>query len=145
AKKYIDGYLATYATLDKYMHRIIEDAYRDGGTRTLFGRFRPIPELQARNRMLRSAGERMARNTPIQGTAADLLKLAMIEVQREIDRSMKQVKMLLTVHDELVLEAPAVDAEAVGKRLVDKMEGVTKLDVPLKVDLGIGRTWADAK
>ncbi len=145
AKRYIEGYLKTYAKLDKYMHRIIEDAYRDGGTRTLFGRFRPIPELQARNRMLRSAGERMARNTPIQGTAADLLKVAMIAVQRELDRDLRDVKMLLTVHDELVLEAPADKAEAVGKRLVDKMEGVAKLDVPLKVDLGIGRTWADAK
>jgi DNA polymerase-1 len=145
AKRYIEGYLKTYAKLDKYMHTIIEDAYRDGGTRTLFGRFRPIPELQARNRVLRSAGERMARNTPIQGTAADLLKVAMIAVQRELDRDLGDVKMLLTVHDELVLEAPVDKAEAVGKRLVDKMEGVAKLDVPLKVDLGIGRTWADAK
>jgi DNA polymerase-1 len=145
AKRYIDGYLKTYAELDKYMHRIIEDAYRDGGTRTLLGRFRPIPELQARNRVLRNAGERMARNTPIQGTAADLLKLAMIQVQRMLEAEHKDVKMLLTVHDELVLEAPADKAAAIGKRLVDKMEGVWKLDVPLKVDLGIGRTWADAK
>jgi DNA polymerase-1 len=145
AKRYIDGYLKTYATLDKYMHQIIEDAYRDGGTRTLMGRFRPIPELQARNRQLRSAGERMARNTPIQGTAADLLKLAMIEVQRVIDTEAKDVKMLLTVHDELVLEAPKERADAIGKRLVDKMEGVWTLDVPLKVDLGIGKNWAEAK
>ena len=145
AKRYIDGYLKTYATLDKYMHQIIEEAYRDGGTRTLLGRFRPIPELSARNRQLRSAGERMARNTPIQGTAADLLKLAMIAVQRVIDTEAKDVKMLLTVHDELVLEAPADRADAIGKRLVDKMEGVWKLDVPLKVDLGIGKSWAEAK
>ncbi|HWE31409.1 MAG TPA: DNA polymerase I [Polyangia bacterium] len=145
AKRYIEGYLKTYATLDKYMHQIIEDAYRDGGTRTLMGRFRPIPELQARNRQLRSAGERMARNTPIQGTAADLLKLAMIEVQRVIDTEAKDVKMLLTVHDELVLEAPKERADAIGKRLVDKMEGVWTLDVPLKVDLGIGKNWAEAK
>jgi DNA polymerase I len=145
AKRYIDGYLATYAVLDKYMKQIIEEAYRDGGTRTLLGRFRPIPELSARNRMLRAAGERMARNTPIQGTAADLLKLAMIHVQRMIDTEAKDVKMLLTVHDELVLEAPTDRAEAVGKKLVDKMEGVLKLDVPLKVDLGIGKNWAEAK
>jgi DNA polymerase-1 len=145
AKRYIEGYLKTYAVLDKYMNSIIEEAYRDGGTRTLFGRFRPIPELQARNRTLRSAGERMARNTPIQGTAADLLKLAMIQVQRMLDTEARDVKMLLTVHDELVLEAPADKAEAIGKRLVDKMENVYKLDVPLKVDLGVGRSWADAK
>ncbi|HWE29537.1 MAG TPA: DNA polymerase, partial [Polyangia bacterium] len=148
AKRYIEGYLKTYAVLDKYMNDIVADAYRDGGTRTLLGRFRPIPELGARNRMLRSAGERMARNTPIQGTAADLLKLAMIDVQRMLDQDNKGnsgTKMLLTVHDELVLETPAADAEAMGKKLVDKMENVWKLDVPLKVDLGIGRTWADAK
>jgi DNA polymerase-1 len=145
AKRYIDGYLKTYNVLDRYMARIVEDAYRDGGTRTLFGRFRPIPELGARNRMLRSAGERMARNTPIQGTAADLLKMAMIHVQRALDKEAPAVKMLLTVHDELVLEAPAAEADAVAKRLRDKMENVFKLDVPLKVDLGIGRTWADAK
>jgi DNA polymerase-1 len=145
AKRYIDGYLQTYKVLDQYMARIIADAYRDGGTRTLFGRFRPIPELGARNRMLRNAGERMARNTPIQGTAADLLKMAMIHVQRVLDKEAPTVKMLLTVHDELVLEAPATEADAVAKRLRDKMENVVKLDVPLKVDLGIGRTWADAK
>jgi DNA polymerase-1 len=87
----------------------------------------------------------MARNTPIQGTAADLLKLAMIQVQRVIDTEAKDVKMLLTVHDELVLEAPADRADVISKRLVDKMEGVWKLDVPLKVDLGIGKNWAEAK
>jgi DNA polymerase-1 len=145
AKRYIEGYLKTYAVLDKYMHKIIEDAYREGGTATLLGRFRPIPELQARNRMLRAAGERMARNTPIQGTAADLLKLAMIQVQRMLDREAPDVKMLLTVHDELVLEAPVARAEEMGKRLRDKMESVMKLDVPLKVDVGTGKSWADAK
>jgi DNA polymerase-1 len=145
AKKYIEGYLKTYAVLDKYMHKIIEDAYREGGTATLLGRFRPIPELQARNRTLRSAGERMARNTPIQGTAADLLKLAMIQVQRMLDREAPDVKMLLTVHDELVLEAPLTRAEEMAKRLRDKMESVMKLEVPLKVDVGTGKSWAEAK
>ena len=127
------------------MNRIIEEAYRDGGTRTLFGRFRPIPELQARNRMLRSAGERMARNTPIQGTAADLLKLAMIEVQRVIDSEAKDVKMLLTVHDELVLEVPLDERERVEALVREVMESVCTLKVPLVVDLGFGPTWAEAK
>jgi DNA polymerase-1 len=145
AKKYIEGYLKTYAVLDRYMHKIVEDAYRDGGTSTLLGRFRPIPELQARNRMLRGAGERMARNTPIQGTAADLLKLAMIHVQRMLDRDAPDVKMLLTVHDELVLEAPVARADEMAKRLRDKMESVMKLEVPLKVDVGAGKNWAEAK
>ena len=145
AKKYIEGYLATYKVLDGYMKQIIADAYRDGGSRTLFGRFRPIPELAAKNRVLRNAGERMARNTPIQGTAADLLKLAMIEVQRVLDADAPEVRMLLTVHDELVLEAPESQAESTGRRLQQVMEGVAQLSVPLKVDLGIGHTWAEAK
>jgi DNA polymerase-1 len=145
AKKYIDGYLKTYSVLDRYMNKLIEEAYREGGSRTLLGRFRPIPELSAKNRMLRSAGERIARNTPIQGTAADLLKLAMIVVQRMLDKEAPEVKMLLTVHDELVLEAPEGKAEPIGERLRERMEGVMPLDVPLKVDLGIGKSWADAK
>jgi DNA polymerase-1 len=145
AKKYIDGYLKTYAVVNAYMEGLIRDAYRDGGSRTLFGRFRPLPELQAKSRIVRQAGERMARNTPIQGTAADLLKLAMIKVQRFIDDEAPAVKMLLTVHDELVLEAPRAQAEAVSGKLRAIMQETWPLDVPLKVDLGIGRTWAEAK
>jgi DNA polymerase-1 len=90
-------------------------------------------------------GERMARNTPIQGTAADLLKLAMIAVQRFLDEEARDVRMLLTVHDELVLEAPAARATPVGERVQKVMEEVLPLAVPLKVDLGVGATWADAK
>ncbi len=145
AKKYIDGYLATYAGVARYMETIIQDAYRDGGARTLLGRFRPLPELASKNRNIRLYGERMARNTPIQGAAADLLKLAMIAVQRHLDEQAPEVKMLLTVHDELVLESPEADAEPVGGHLKRLMEQVLPLEVPLKVDLGIGNTWADAK
>jgi DNA polymerase-1 len=145
AKRYIDGYLKLYAVLDRYMHKIIEDAYKEGGSRTLLGRWRPIPELAAKNRMLRNAGERMARNTPVQGTAADLLKVAMIRVQQFLDAEAPDAKMLLTVHDELVLEAPEAKASAVGEKLKDVMEHVWPLDVPLKVDLGIGSNWAEAK
>jgi DNA polymerase-1 len=145
AKRYIDGYLKLYAVLDRYMHKIIEDAYKEGGSRTLLGRWRPIPELAAKNRMLRNAGERMARNTPIQGTAADLLKVAMIRVQKLLDAEAPDARMLLTVHDELVLEAPEAKAVAVGDKLREVMENVWPLDVPLKVDLGIGRNWAEAK
>jgi DNA polymerase-1 len=145
AKKYIDGYLATYAGVKSYMDRLVEEAYREGGSRTLLGRFRPLPELGSRNRNLRQAGERMARNTPIQGTAADLLKLAMIEAQRTIDADEPDVKMLLTVHDELVFEVPEARAQPVAERLRHLMEHVMSLAVPLKVDVGIGQTWADAK
>jgi DNA polymerase-1 len=94
---------------------------------------------------VRQYGERMARNTPIQGTAADLLKLAMIRVQKHLDEQAPEVKMLLTVHDELVLEAPEAQAETAGSTLKEIMERVWPLEVPLKVDLGIGTTWADAK
>jgi DNA polymerase-1 len=145
AKRYIDTYYKTYAVMTGYVDGLIQQAYREGGSRTLFGRFRPLPELASKNRMLRSAGERMARNTPIQGTAADLLKVAMIRVQKVLDQEAPEVKMLLTVHDELVLEAPEKSAQSVGERLRQAMEGVLPLEVPLKVDLGIGRTWADAK
>jgi DNA polymerase-1 len=145
ARRYIDNYQKTYAGLTAYMERVIQDAYRDGGARTLLGRFRPLPELTAKNRNLRQYGERMARNTPIQGTAADLLKLAMIHVQKHLDEKAPEVKMLLTVHDELVLEAPAAQADAAAGTLRELMEKVMPLDVPLKVDLGVGDTWSDAK
>jgi DNA polymerase-1 len=145
ARRYIDNYMRTYAGLARYMDQVIADAYRDGGSRTLLGRFRPLPELAAKNRQVRQYGERMARNTPIQGTAADLLKLAMIRVQKHLDEQAPEVKMLLTVHDELVLEAPEAQAESAGATLKDIMERVWPLEVPLKVDLGIGTTWADAK
>jgi len=145
ARRYIDSYMKTYHVMAAYVDGLIQQAYREGGSRTLLGRFRPLPELQSRNRMLRSAGERMARNTPIQGAAADLLKLAMIKVQDLLDREAPDVRMLLTVHDELVLEAPERKAQSIGMRLRDVMEGVLPLAVPLKVDLGIGQTWAEAK
>jgi DNA polymerase-1 len=145
ARRYIETYMKTYHVMTAYVDGLIQQAYREGGSRTLLGRFRPLPELQARNRMVRSAGERMARNTPIQGAAADLLKLAMIKVQELIDQDAPDVKMLLTVHDELVLEAPEDRAQNIGERLRQVMESVLPLAVPLKVDLGVGRTWADAK
>ena len=145
ARRYIDTYYKTYAVMTAYVDGLIREAYREGGSRTLLGRFRPIPELAARNRTVRQYGERIARNTPIQGTAADLLKLAMIKVQSFLDRDAPDTRMLLTVHDELVLEAPAAQAESVGGRLRDVMEQVLPLTVPLKVDLGIGPTWAEAK
>jgi DNA polymerase I len=145
AREYIDNYLRTYSVLNDYMNRLIAEAHREGGAHTLLGRFRPIPELGSKNRNVRMYGERIARNTPVQGSAADLLKVAMIAVQRFIDESEPQVKMLLTVHDELVLEAPEARAEVAGERLKQVMESSWQLDVPLKVDLGIGKSWADAK
>jgi DNA polymerase-1 len=145
AHEYIQNYLRTYNVLDDYMKRLIDDAHREGGARTLLGRFRPIPELASRNRNVRMYGERIARNTPVQGSAADLLKVAMIAVQKFIDESEPKVRMLLTVHDELVLEAPEDRAQSAAERLKGVMEGAWQLLVPLKVDLGLGHSWADAK
>jgi DNA polymerase-1 len=145
AKRYIEGYQRTYAGVQRYMADLIEIAHKEGGARTLLGRFRPLPELSSRNHSVRMYGERMARNTPIQGTAADLLKLAMIAVQRVLDAELGGARMLLTVHDELVLEAKDDDAPEIAERLRATMEGVLRLDVPLQVDIGTGRTWADAK
>ena len=111
---------------------------------TLLGRFRPLPELQSRNRNLRNYGERMARNTPIQGTAADLVKRAMLRVDRALTARALQAKMLLQVHDELVLEAPPAELDSVGPLLVEEMKGAADLAVPLEVELGQGDTWAAA-
>ncbi len=145
ANQYIARYLSTYAVLDAYMKQLIEEGYRDGGSRTILGRFRPLPELASRNRMVRMAGERMARNTPVQGSAADLLKVAMVAVQKRLWAEQPSSRMLLTVHDELVLEAPAEAAPAVGKLLVETMEHAFTLRVPLKVDHGVGVNWSEAK
>jgi DNA polymerase-1 len=147
ARRYIDGYLRTYKGLAAYVDGLIEIAYREGGSRTMLGRFRPLPELASKSRQVRMAGERMARNTPVQGTAADVLKLAMVDVAQALAGSGTGARMLLTVHDELVVETPADRAEEVKEILgvAMRLEKTLPLDVPLKVDLGVGETWAKAK
>ncbi len=145
AKRYIEQYSKTYARVAAYMSELVELARREGGARTMLGRFRPLPELRASNRNVRLAAERMAKNTPLQGSAADLIKLAMLGVDRMLTQEFPEAAMLLTVHDELVLEAPKAQATAVAARLVTVMEQVMQLSVPLKVDVGIGPTWADCK
>jgi DNA polymerase-1 len=143
ARRYIQQYLARYKGVKEYMDRLVLDARRDGGARTLQGRFRPLPDIAHKSYPLRAAAERMAKNTPIQGTAADILKRAMIRVQERLLAEAKGVRMLLTVHDELVLEAPQERAEAAAALAKEAMEGAFRLDVPLLVDVGIGANWAD--
>ncbi len=145
ARRYIEGYHRTYHGVATYMEAVIEEARQQHGARTLLNRFRPLPELESKNQGIRRYGERMARNTPIQGTAADLLKIAMIDVERLLEQRGGTTRMLLTVHDELVLEAPKAEAAVVADVLRAAMEGVMKLEVPLVVDVGIGLSWADAK
>ncbi len=145
AQRYINGYLSTYKGVSDYMDRVIKDAKRDGFVTTLFGRRRYLPELSASNGMLRAFGERVARNAPIQGTAADIIKIAMVKVYDRLEREVKNAKLILQVHDELIVECKESDAQAVRRILEEEMENAARLKVKLSVDAHIGRTWLEAK
>jgi DNA polymerase-1 len=145
AEQFIAVYFARYAGVQAYMQETLAAAERDGRVETLYGRVRYLPDIQSRNWNLKENARRMAINARIQGTAADLLKLAMIAVDRRLRAEHPQARLLLTVHDELVLEAPAGEAEAVAAMVRGEMSGVAELAVPLVVDSGIGPTWFDAK
>lgn len=145
AKKFIDDYLDTYPGIKNYMDSLKEVAHKNGCVETLFGRVRVIDEINSSNYMVRSSGERMALNTPIQGTAADILKMAMIDIYNEFNELGLKAKMIIQVHDELLIDCPLDEIDVVCKILKDKMENVYKLAVPLKVDIGYGKDWYDAK
>jgi DNA polymerase I len=144
AKRYIDSYFARYPQVREFISRTIGTAKTQGYITTLFGRRRFIPELASSVLAVRNFGERMAVNTPIQGTAADLIKLAMINIQRRLAREEINSKMILQVHDELVFEIPDQESDAMKKLVREEMEGVLKLAVPIKVDMGIGKNWDEA-
>ena len=143
AELYIHNYFARYAGVRTFIDATIEEVRRTGVTKTLFGRERPIPDMNSRNPNARGFAERTAVNSPLQGTAADIIKLAMIRIHRELEKY--QAKMLLQVHDELVLEAPAEEADEVAKLVKREMENVHALEVPLVADVGVGPNWRDAK
>ena len=145
AKNFIDDYLETYPGILKYMEEEKAKAYKYGYVKTLMNRKRVIEELNNRNYMIRSSGERMALNTPIQGTAADILKKAMVEIFDEFNKRHLKSKMLIQVHDELVFNVLNSELEEVKKIVKDKMENTIKLSVPLKVDIEIGNNWYEAK
>ena len=145
ARDYIDSYLANYSGVRKYMKQVVADARENGFTQTLFGRKRTIPELTASNFMVRQSGERMALNTPIQGTAADLIKMAMIRVDKALQETFPEAKLLLQVHDELIVECPEKIAPEVAKLVSREMEGIVALKVPLTAEAKIGKSWFDAK
>ena len=145
AREYIDSYLANYSGVRRYMKQVVSDARESGFTQTLFGRKRHIPELSASNFMVRQSGERMALNTPIQGTAADLIKLAMIRVDKALHEQFPEAKLLLQVHDELIVECPESIAQDVAKLVSREMEGIAKLKVPLTAEAKIGKSWFEAK
>jgi DNA polymerase-1 len=144
ARRYIDSYFARYPKVKEFIDKTVQDAKQNGYVTTLFNRRRYIPELSSSAAPVRSFGERMAMNTPIQGTAADLIKIAMIRISERLKREKLAAKMILQVHDELVIEAPDKEVEAVKKMLKEEMEGVVKLHVPVTVDMAAGRNWDEA-
>ncbi|MGA2591372.1 MAG: DNA polymerase I [Bryobacteraceae bacterium] len=145
AQSYIESYFARYAGVRNFIDATIAEVRRTGVTRTLFGRERPIPDINSRNPNARGFAERTAVNSPLQGTAADLIKLAMVRIDREMQSRGVQGAMLLQVHDELVFEAPPEEAGEVAALAKREMEQVYRLEVPLLVDVGIGDNWRDAK
>ena len=145
AKAYIDSYLANYKGVKAYMKQVVADATRDGYTKTLYGRRRSIPELKSSNYNIRQGAERIALNTPIQGTAADLIKLAMIEVDKALADNFPDARLLLQVHDELIVECPKEIAQQVAELVSARMEQVAKLSVPLLAEAKWGESWYEAK
>lgn len=145
AQKYIDSYLAHFSSIDSYMKEVIEKAKVDGYVETLEGRRRYLPELSASNRNTRAFGERVARNAPIQGTAADIIKIAMVHVDERLRKEGLAARLILQVHDELIVEAPAFEMMQVAMILQEEMESAVSLSVPLTAEAAMGETWYDAK
>ena len=145
AKEYIDNYLANYPGVRKYMKDVVESAREMGYTQTMFGRKRYIPELKSSNFNIRSGAERIALNTPIQGTAADLIKLAMLRVENALNEKYPAAKLLLQVHDELIVECPEEIAPGVAQLISREMEDIAALSVPLTAEAKFGKSWYDAK
>ncbi len=145
AQTYIDTYLARFPHVQDFIQRTIEQAERDGFVTTLLGRRRPIPELKVRNRQTRSLGERLAVNSVMQGTAADVIKAAMVSIHRRLRDEGRAARLVLQVHDELLLEVPEVETSAVRDLVREEMCGAYPLDPPLAVDIGVGDDWNEAK
>ncbi len=145
AKRFIDEYLNTYPRIKEYMNEIVSNAHRDGFVKTIMNRKRVIDELKNKNYMIRSSGERMALNTPIQGSSADILKKAMVDIYREFTKRNLKSKMLLQVHDELVFDVLKEEVEVVEKIIKETMETTYELSVPLVVDINKGSNWYEAK
>jgi len=145
AQVYIDTYLARFPLVQDFIQRTIEQAKRDGYVTTLFGRRRPVPEIRASNRQTRSLGERLAVNSVMQGTAADIIKVAMVSAHRRLRDEGRSARLVLQVHDELLVEAPDAEVSAVKELLREEMTGAYPLDPPMAVDVGAGDDWNDAK
>ena len=145
AAEYIEKYFHTYPKIKEFLDRTVAQAKKDGYVTTLFGRRRPVPELFSSNYMQRSFGERVAMNSPIQGTAADIIKIAMVRVNERLSREKPSSRLLLQVHDELLVEAPEEEAGEVSRILMEEMKGAASLSVELEVDMHTGKNWYEAK
>jgi DNA polymerase-1 len=143
AAQFINAYFARYRGVKDYLNKILAETRKAGAAKTLFGRIRPIPEINSPQMQLRNFAERTALNSPLQGTAADMIKLAMIAIDRRLAAEKFEAKMILQVHDELLFEAPAKERVALGKLVREEMEGVYELAVPLAVEIGAGPNWRD--
>ncbi|MGE4420787.1 MAG: DNA polymerase I [Pseudodesulfovibrio sp.] len=144
AQEFTDKYFEKMATLKAYYDTIVEDALKHGFVTTLAGRRRLLPELHSRNNQLSAQARRQAINTVIQGSAADIIKMAMVQAHKDKPLKELEARLILQVHDELIIEAPQANIEPAGARLMEIMQNVAKLDVPLKVDMGVGKNWAEA-
>ena len=144
AGTFLKNYLDSFPKVDGYMEKTIADAKEKGYVSTLFGRRRALPELSSSNFAVRTSGERMARNTPIQGTAADVIKLAMVRVWRRLRAEKLESRLILTVHDELIVEAPEAEAGTAARILKEEMEGCVQFAVPLETDVRQGKSWLEA-
>ncbi len=145
AKEYIEQYLEKYDGIKKFMTDIVEETNKNGYVETLYKRRRYVPELQSKNYMVRQFGARVAMNTPIQGTAADIMKIAMINVYRELQKNNLKSKLVLQVHDELLIETKEDEKEKVEEILKNGMQNAAQLAVPLKIEIETGKNWYEAK
>ena len=145
AQEYIDAYLARFPHVQDFIARTIEEAARDGYVTSLLGRRRPVPEIRAQNRQTRSLGERLAVNFVMQGSNADIIKVAMIRIHDRLRNEGRAARLVLQVHDELLLEAPDAEGAQVKELVREEMCGAYELDPPLAVDVGAGTDWNEAK
>ena len=145
AEEYIKGYFAKYPNIKVYMDRTVEQAAKEGYVTTVFGRRRPVPEMNSGNFNRRAFGERVAMNMPIQGSAADIIKIAMINVCKKLKEKKLKSRLILQVHDELLIEAAENEVEEVKAILKNEMENAADLNVPMDVDVHSGKSWFEAK
>ncbi|HWT26321.1 MAG TPA: DNA polymerase, partial [Mobilitalea sp.] len=144
-ERYIQKYFDTYPKVKKYLDKLVAEAKEEGFSTTMFGRRRPIPELSSSNFMQRSFGERVAMNSPIQGTAADIIKIAMIRVNQKLKEKHMRSRLILQIHDELLVEAHKDEVSEVSRIMMEEMQNAAELSVPLEAEVKEGKNWFEAK